>query len=115
MSFYENWDDSHIYWTTAYRIGPTVSIASRSRDMSHFYAFAGVPVLTLVSRPDAIIDYKVVDPTFTGIVSRLHQDLTLTSVHRYFAPTVGVGYAMGKGSGELSSNVVYEAQAASST
>lgn len=85
LAYFDNWDDSHFYWLTAYSIGPTATLDYR-RWPSHALSFeVSVPVLALVSRPSSPILYKTVNPEFGWIVERLHKDMQLTSLHRHRA------------------------------
>ena len=50
--FYESWDDEHLYWMTAYSLGPTAAWRGR---LGAYPAWLGLdlPLLAAVSRPQA--------------------------------------------------------------
>ncbi len=50
--FYESWDDEHLYWVTAYSVGPTVAWRGRARGIA-WWGGVDLPVLAAVSRPSA--------------------------------------------------------------
>ncbi len=84
LQFYWDWDDSHIYWLTAYELGPTV-MWNRSVGRSHLFALNfNLPLLALVSRPP---EYRYYDQgkmnKFSYWFTKPHEDMGLTSVHEY--------------------------------
>jgi len=83
FAYFENWDDSHFYWLTAYSIGLAGSLDhswSAVRTVSLEWQF---PLVSLVSRPSYPILYKVVDSDFWAIVSRLHETARVTTLHEH--------------------------------
>ncbi|HSG07209.1 MAG TPA: hypothetical protein VLA36_02560 [Longimicrobiales bacterium] len=49
-AFYESWDDEHLYWITAYSLGPTGAWRGRFRG-APAWATLDVPLLAAVARP----------------------------------------------------------------
>lgn len=50
--FYESWDDEHLYWTTAYSLGPTVAWRGRAGGFT-VWGSVDLPLVASVSRPPA--------------------------------------------------------------
>jgi len=49
--FIESWDDSHLYWLTAYGLGPSGEWHKRLSSGREIRVHFGIPVVSLVSRP----------------------------------------------------------------
>lgn len=92
MSYFSNWDDSHFYWLTAYSAGLDALVEHRRRDGARLSLEARLPLVAWVSRPEARIDYKVVNLEAGWIVRKLHEDLSLVSVDRHLALDVALRY-----------------------
>jgi hypothetical protein len=96
IGFFENWDESHIYWLTSYYLGPTGVLTYSRSGASTLSLEVSLPLLALVSRPPERSLYKELDPSFSGILSYLHEDLRLTSIHQHRALDVTVRYSFGQ-------------------
>lgn len=85
FAYFDSWDDSHFYWLTSYALGFAGSVShapSPGRSVSLEW---DVPVAAVVSRPRERILYKVQEPSFGAVVSRMHRDMRLTSIHQHRA------------------------------
>ncbi len=91
-AFYDNWDDSHIYWLTSYSIGFDGMLIYQKSEKGYFYLELHSPFLALISRPPERFLYKVVNPKFSWIISEYHRNLRLTSVHEHFALNMDLAY-----------------------
>lgn len=96
IAFYENWDDSHFYWLTSYYVGLRGLVTYPVRDGRSTFVSISMPLVAIVSRPEERILYKTVNPDFGWIVSKLHDNLRLTSVHRHLSLDATVGYMIGR-------------------
>jgi len=92
MSYFEKWDDSHIYWLTYYYLGFNGLLTYGDPSGSSAYLEIGLPLISLVSRPPERFLYKVINNEFSWIVSEIHNDLTLTTIDRHFALQLDFGY-----------------------
>jgi len=92
LAFYENWDDSHLYWLTNYFIGVDGKAVYRISGKSDFFIGMNMPVLSLVSRPPALILYKMDNPDFSYALNKMHENIGLTSLHRHFMFDMNIGY-----------------------
>lgn len=94
LGWYDNWDDSHLYWLTSYYLGADGRLDYTLSNKSSFYLDISFPLLSVVSRPPERFLYKVVNPEFSWIISEIHENLRLTSVHQYFAMNVDFAYEL---------------------
>ena len=92
IAYYENWDESHFYWLTSYYLGFAGVLTYRQSETGSLYLEVDIPVVALISRPLARILRKEVNPEFSWIAGKLHEDLTLTSIHQHFALNMDLGY-----------------------
>lgn len=93
LQFYSDWDDSHIYWLTAYELGPAV-MWNRSVERSHLFSLNfNLPLLALISRPP---EHRYYDQGKTNKISywftKPHEDMKLTSIHQYLSLRLGGDY-----------------------
>ena len=92
MGYFENWDDSHIYWLTYYYLGLDALITYKNPLESSGYLEFSMPIISLVSRPPERFLYKVVSDNFSWIFSEIHNDLKITSIHRHLVLNLDLGY-----------------------
>ena len=91
-AFYNNWDDSHIYWLTSYNLGIDAMLTYQRSEKGYFYLELHTPVIALISRPPDRFLYKVINPEFSWIISEYHRNLRLTSFHEHFAINADLAY-----------------------
>ncbi len=92
MGFFDNWDDSHIYWLTYYYLGFNALITYKNPFESSTYLELSMPLLSLVSRPPERFLYKMLNDKFSWIFSEIHKDLRLTTIHQHFVLNIDFGY-----------------------
>lgn len=85
LAYFDNWDDSHGYWLTAYSIDATETLEYTKWVGRPISLEVTVPLLALVSRPRSPILYKSDSADFGWIVRKMHEKMTLTSLHRHRA------------------------------
>jgi hypothetical protein len=95
LAFFGLWDDSHFYWLTSYGVDIAGSLNRRWGGGRTLDLEWNAPLLALVSRPAAPILYKAQDPSFSGIVRRLHDRMRLTSLHEHRAVDVTLRFTRG--------------------
>jgi hypothetical protein len=91
-AFFDNWDDSHLYWLTSYSLGIDAILTYQRSEKSFFFLEINSPVLALISRPPTRFLYKAVNPEFSWIVSEYHKNLRLTSIHEHFVLNLDLEY-----------------------
>ncbi len=94
LGWYNNWDDSHLYWLTSYYLGADGRMNYKVNDKSSFYLDLSLPLISLVSRPPDRFLYKVVNPEIGWIISEIHDDLRLTSVNQHFVMNLDLAYEL---------------------
>jgi hypothetical protein len=91
-TFYESWDDEHLYWLTAYGLGPSFSWMARPGDPSQAWAWVDVPLLAAVSRPPAARLNQIDRLTkLSGHLVDTQRRLTFTTLPSYASLHAGVG------------------------
>jgi hypothetical protein len=90
--WFDNWDDSHLYWLTSYHLGVDGILTYQNSPDSEFFLEISTPVVALISRPPERFLYKVANPKFSWAVDELHSNLRLTSVHEHFVLSMNLGY-----------------------
>jgi hypothetical protein len=90
--WFGNWDDSHLYWLTAYYLGIDGILTYDDHEGRSISLEVYSPLLSLVSRPPEEFLYKVANPKFSWVIDELHSNLTLTSVHEHFAINTRLAY-----------------------
>lgn len=94
ITYFENWDESHFYWLTSYFLGLDGVVTYQRSDRSYFQFEFNSPVIALISRPPERFLYKEVNPEFSWIVGKMHDNITLTSIHRHFVLNMNAGYTL---------------------
>ncbi len=92
MGYFDNWDDSHIYWLTYYYLGINALVTYKNPTESSGYLEFGLPLISLVSRPPQQFLYKTVNDKFSWIFSEIHNDLRFTSIHEHLVLNLDLGY-----------------------
>ncbi len=92
LAYFGSWDDSHFYWLTAYGLGPAGMVAYRLANRHDVTLEARVPIVSLVSRPEALIDYKVVNLDAGWVVKKLHDGIGVRSLDEHLAVDLVLRY-----------------------
>jgi hypothetical protein len=90
--WFDNWDDSHLYWLTSYHLGIDGILIYQNSSDSELFLEISTPVAALISRPPERFLYKVANPKFSWVIDELHSNLRLTSIHEHFVLKVNLGY-----------------------
>jgi hypothetical protein len=82
VQYYENWDDSHIYWLNVYEIGPAARWSKIIKDNQQLALNFNFSLIALVSRPPK---YRYYDQGRLPkeILSKPHEKMEFTSLHEY--------------------------------
>ncbi len=95
LAYYENWDDSHVYWLTSYYLGFRGRLTYPIREGRSAFVSLSVPLAAVVSRPEERILYKMLDPNVGWIISKIHDNLRLTSIHEHLSLDATAGLITG--------------------
>jgi len=98
-TFYEQWDEAHVYWLTASRLGIDGLLerdlgAGRSLQLE-----VGAPVLGLVSRPPSEFPYREVNPSAGWILREIHGRPRVASLADHLALDLSLAYSRIGGEG----------------
>lgn len=75
LSYFPNWDDSHLYWATVFSLGFNGRLHIPAGERKNLMAELSLPLITLYSRPEGVRPYKIDDLSFGGILDNLHSDM----------------------------------------
>lgn len=92
LAYFGNWDNSHVYWLTSYALGATAALEYEVQREHVVSLEARVPVVGLVSRPEALIDYKSANPDLGWIIRKLHEGIGVRSLNEHVAVDVALRY-----------------------
>jgi hypothetical protein len=82
VSYYPNWDDSHLYWANQISLGASNLFSyqiSKSKTLVFDLRFS---VLSFISRPEKDRQYKIDDLSFGGIMKSLNSNFESGSVDK---------------------------------
>jgi len=92
FAYFTNWDDSHFYWRTSYAVGFAGAVERAWSPRRSWLLEWNLPLVALVSRPEAEILYKTDNPAPGWVWNRLHDHLRLTSIHEHRAVDLTLRY-----------------------
>jgi hypothetical protein len=94
LGYYNWWDEGHIYWLNSYFLGLNARFKYPTSGMSQLVLDLYMPLITLASRPPERFYYKELNPKFSWIVSRLHDDMALATLDRHLAVNAYLEYVI---------------------
>ena len=92
QGIYENWDENHFYWLTAYTLGLNGRLQINVSDRSAFSFEGNLPFIALVSRTPATRLIHEDNPVFSSVVGKIHEHPSLASWPDHFAVEFKLGY-----------------------
>lgn len=75
LSYFPNWDDSHVYWANYFTLGAAAMAQYNLADDRRFQFRLSIPFISFFSRPELLRLYKSDDASFGGIVKSAHSDI----------------------------------------
>lgn len=84
LGFYEEWDESHIYWLNSYFLGIDERLIFHSSEKSTISLDINIPIVSLISRPPKRFLYKEINPKLSWFLNNFHDDLKLASLNQHF-------------------------------
>jgi hypothetical protein len=91
ISYFDNWDENHFFWLTSYSIGLDSRIERRLRK-NKIQIEAGLPLLTLASRPPVECIETQFSSDLFNVVQRLNENPRIVSPFRHFSGHVSLRY-----------------------
>jgi hypothetical protein len=93
-NFFRDWDDSHIYWFSAYEFGPSLKLSKDYKEKQNVLFTMQLPFVALVSRPpeNQYIDQPpLIKPSY--YFKSLNKDLRLITLNNYFSFRLQADYS----------------------
>lgn len=84
VSFYPNWDESHLYWANYLSLGIGNQYRYQISDKHSLRVNISIPLLSAYSRPLPDRQYKIDDTSFGGIISSLNNNIESGTVNKSF-------------------------------
>ena len=84
LSFYPNWDESHLYWADYVSIGVGNQFHYRINEKQSLRINAGLPFVSIISRPELNKQYKIDDISFGGILNSMNSNIEGGTLNRSF-------------------------------
>ncbi len=82
LSFYPNWDDSHLYWADDFSLGLSNHLQYLINDKKSLLLGFNVSVLSIFSRPQLHRNYKIDVVSFGGIINNMNSNFQFGTVNR---------------------------------
>ncbi|MDD9940332.1 MAG: hypothetical protein OXU20_04620 [Myxococcales bacterium] len=93
VQYYEDFDEEHLYWMTAYELGPLVALTWLFAPSHSLRGTLDTSLLSLVSRPPERRFYKIGRLTHVDyFFSKTHERMRVTTVHEHLPARVGITY-----------------------
>jgi hypothetical protein len=84
VSFYPNWDESHLYWANYLSLGIGNQYRYQFSDKHSLRVDISIPLLSAYSRPLPDRQYKIDDTSFGGIISSLNNNIESGTINKSF-------------------------------
>lgn len=95
IEYFDNWDESHFYWMTAYSAGVVFRIDCSLGAGRKIRIEGDLPMLALVSRPPREFDYTQSSPKLKDVLGDLNHDPDILSLNSYQDLNMEVRYSPG--------------------
>ena len=81
VTFFENWDDSHIYWLTNYYLSINSDLKFHLNNNQSVNLFVGFPIINFISRPPEVFTYKVLNPKPGWIIKEVNENIRFSGIN----------------------------------
>jgi hypothetical protein len=85
LSYYPNWDESHLYWGSCLNIGVKNKLNYTINDKQSLVLDLSLSFFSVFSRPVLDRQYKIDDISFGGIIKDLHSKLEGGTINKSFS------------------------------
>ncbi|HLP05995.1 MAG TPA: hypothetical protein VK152_11260 [Paludibacter sp.] len=92
VSFYPNWDESHLYWANYLSLGIGNQYQYQITDKQSLKINICIPLFSAFSRPIPDRQYKIDNTSFGGIINSLNSNLESGTVNKSFYLNTNVEY-----------------------
>lgn len=97
ISYFDNWDENHFFWLTSYSIGLDSRI-ERKLGKNKVQIEAGLPLLTLASRPPVEFSETQFSSDISAVVKKLNENPRIVSPFEHFYGYVSLRYCFDENS-----------------
>jgi len=84
VSYFPNWDDSHLYWADYLSIGVNTILPVKLRKEKEWITYLSFPLFSVFSRPEQYKLYKIDKTDVGGIISNLNSHITAAHLTNVF-------------------------------
>lgn len=82
LSFYPNWDESHLYWGSCLNFGIRNKLSYHMSNKQTLVFDLGLSLFSVFSRPEQDRPYKIDDISLGGIIENIHSNLETGSIDK---------------------------------
>ncbi|MBU3927639.1 MAG: hypothetical protein KKB74_07515, partial [Bacteroidetes bacterium] len=82
LSFYPNWDESHLYWGSWLNLGVRNNLSYQMGDKQTLVFDMGLSLFSVFSRPKLDRQYKIDDVSIIGIAENTHSNLEAGTINK---------------------------------
>jgi hypothetical protein len=97
ISYFDNWDENHFFWLTGYSIGLDSRI-EKQLGKNKIQIEAGLPIVTLASRPPVEFTETQFSSDFSKVAQKLNENPRIVSPSRHFSGQVLLRYCFDENS-----------------
>jgi hypothetical protein len=97
ISYFDNWDENHFFWLTSYSVGLDSRIEKRL-GKNKIQIEAGLPLVTLASRPPIEFTETQFSSDFSDVAQKLNENPRIVSPFRHFSGQVSLRYCFDENS-----------------
>jgi len=97
ISYFDNWDENHFFWLTGYSIGLDSRIV-RQLGRNRIQVEAGLPLVTLASRPPIEFTETQFSSDFSTVVQKLNENPRIVTPFSHFSGQVSLRYCFDENS-----------------
>jgi hypothetical protein len=106
INYFDTWDENHFFWLTSYSIGLDSRI-ERRLGKNKLQIEAGLPLLSLASRPPVEFTESQFSSDFSAVAKKLHENPRIVSPFRHFSGYVSVRYCFDENA-RIRKNVLWQ-------
>lgn len=92
LSFYPNWDESHLYWACCIEIGVRNKLSFQINEHQSLVMDLSLSLFSVLSRPELDRQYKIDDISFGGIIQNMHSNLQGGTINKSFFVSIQTEY-----------------------